>query len=257
MKQFLLRENPLPDGIVILSGKDYHYLARVRRVKAGDTLRAALPGGMLAQLQIESIDKERLVCRLHAESTDRPQPGGPSIIVFQALAKPAKMDAVIRQAAEGGVCEIVPFVGRYSEQPAHGGAKLERWRRIVREARQQSGSPVETTVRSVQDTLDGALAYYREMRRAFAHTAAFVMSEKPADAENSLHRGLASRPGLICVAVGPEGGFSGAEMAAFIENGFIMINMGMNVLRVETACAWALGSVLMILREIEWWKLKE
>jgi 16S rRNA (uracil1498-N3)-methyltransferase len=254
MKQFLLRESPLPDGSVILTGEDYHYLARVRRLKAGDTLRAALPGGTSARLQIESIDKERLVCRLHAGPQGANPPDGPAIIILQALAKPAKMDAVVRQAAEGGVREIVPFAGRYS---ARAGAKPERWQRIVREARQQSGSPVETVVAGVQDNLDAALAYYQDKRRAFAQAAAFVMSEKPADDCNSLHGGLAARPGLICVAVGPEGGFSGAEMAAFIENGFIMINMGRNVLRVETACAWALGAVVMILREIEWWKLKE
>jgi RsmE family RNA methyltransferase len=61
----------------------------------------------------------------------------------------------------------------------------------------------------------------------------------------------------VFIAIGPEGGLSDEETATFMQNRFIMINMGANVLRVETAAAWAVGAVSMMLREAAFWKLKE
>jgi 16S rRNA (uracil1498-N3)-methyltransferase len=273
LKQFLLQKTLLPDGRVILSGKDYHYLVRVRRVKTGDALNAVLPDGGLVRLTVISVGEDSLVCGsdgLFAEKSG-PEPrqsvsSAPTpIVLLQALPQPAKMDILVRQSTEGGVSAIVPFVSRYSVKPALAASKLERWRRIVREARQQSGSPVATTVEDIRDSLAAVLDYYRQTRAE--NTVALLLHEKPGavsgaasdvgTASGAFHRELASPPGLVFIVIGPEGGLSDEETATFVQNGFIMINMGANVLRVETAAAWAIGAVSVILREAAVWKLKE
>ena len=67
--------------------------------------------------------------------------------LFQFMPKPQKMDLIIRQATECGVAVIVPIVGEFSVNQ-DGKGRLERWDRIVKEARQQSGSPVSTRILS-------------------------------------------------------------------------------------------------------------
>jgi 16S rRNA (uracil1498-N3)-methyltransferase len=245
----------LPDGRVILSGKDYHYLVRVRRTKSGDVLNALLPDGVQAALTVVSVGEDTLLCDC-VKTGGSLLPDSPSIVLLQALPRPAKMDLLVRQAAEGGVSVIVPFAGRHSVKEAGApSSRLERWRRIVREARQQSGSPVATTVADIGENAAAALDYYRKMRGQ--NTAALVLHEKKSGADGVLHRELASRPDQVFIVIGPEGGLSDDETATFIENGFIMVNMGENVLRVETAAAWAVGVVSVMLREASFWTLKK
>jgi 16S rRNA (uracil1498-N3)-methyltransferase len=254
LKQFILQTPLLPDGRVILSGKDYHYLVRVRRVEAGDVINALLPDGIQAKLAVVSVGKDTLLCDC-TKTDENLRLDAPSIVLRQALPRPAKMDLLVRQATEGGVSVIVPFVGRHSVKEAGAPSRLERWRRIVREARQQSGSPVATTVADIHENAAAALDYYRKTR--VQNTAALVLHEKKSGADGVLHRELASRPEQVFIVIGPEGGLSDDETATFIENGFIMVNMGENVLRVETAVAWAVGVVSVLLREASFWTLKE
>jgi 16S rRNA (uracil1498-N3)-methyltransferase len=254
LKQFILQTPLLPDGRVILSGKDFHYLVRVRRVKSGDVINALLPDGVRAELTVISVGNGTLLCAGN-KTGERPRTDTPAIVLLQALPRPAKMDLLVRQAAEGGVSVIVPFAGRYSVKDAGAPSRLERWRRIVREARQQSGSPVATTVADIGENAAAALDYYRKTR--VQNAAALVLHERKSGAGGVLHRELASCPEQVFIVIGPEGGLSNEETATFIENGFIMVNMGENVLRVETAAAWAVGVVSVILREGSLWTLKE
>jgi 16S rRNA (uracil1498-N3)-methyltransferase len=255
LKQFILQTPLLPDGRVILSGKDYHYLVRVRRVETGDKINAVLPGGGHAEFTVISIGEDTLLCGSNNAAGNLPTNTGPSIILLQALPHPAKMDLLVRQSTEGGVSVIVPFVGRHSVKEACAASRLERWRRIVREARQQSGSPVTTTVEDIRENAGEALNYYLKTR--VENTAALVMHEKKSGADGVLHRELAFHPEHVFIVIGPEGGLSDEETATFTQNRFIMVNMGENVLRVETAAAWAVGTVSVMLRETAFWKLKE
>jgi 16S rRNA (uracil1498-N3)-methyltransferase len=255
LKQFLLQDPLLPDGRIALSGKDYRYLVRVRRVKPGDVISAVAPDGVRVRLAVIDIGKATLWCGVEEVCTEKPADGQPSIILLQAIPQPAKMDILVRQATEGGVSAIVPFASRYSAKLNEAVSKVERWRRIVREARQQSGSPIATVVADICGSPIGVLDYYRTMRDE--KTAALMMHEKEIDGGGVLHRELAARPNRVFIVVGPEGGLSDEETSLFIQNGFIMINMGSNILRVETAAAWAVGTVSIILREAEFWKSKE
>jgi 16S rRNA (uracil1498-N3)-methyltransferase len=260
MKQFLLRKFPSPDGRVILSGEEYHYLVRVRRVKRGDVLTGTLPDGSPARLTVISAKRNALVCDVRMEEASAGKNReGPKIILLQAVPQPAKMDMLVRQSTEGGVYAIVPFVSRYSARATIASSRLERLRRIVREARQQSGSPVATTVEDVRGGVDEALAYYREIQAAMGakKIAALLLHEKESGVDGAFHRALASRPDTVFVVIGPEGGLADEEAAAFVQNGFTVINMGPNVLRVETAAAWVVGIVSALLRESVLWELRE
>ncbi|MDR0569064.1 MAG: 16S rRNA (uracil(1498)-N(3))-methyltransferase [Spirochaetaceae bacterium] len=258
MKQFILPGPPDHTGTIRLSGKDYHYLARVRRLKAGTVFPARLPSGETARVAVQSVERDCLigVCQVSQEDvsqTDVSQDALPPVFLLQGLPKPPKMDLIVRQAAEAGIAEIIPFISEYS-QVRFGEEKTERWNRIVKEARQQSGSRIATAVGPVC-TLDGLFARWEVLKNRYARTAGIILHQEPVE-KGGFHGCLADEPALVALAVGPEGGFSPAELARFLAAGFKPLVLGAAVLRTETAALAAAAAVRIILLESASWTLK-
>jgi 16S rRNA (uracil1498-N3)-methyltransferase len=293
MKQFLLPSAPVSGNaeggsegagrLVRLSGKDYHYLVRVRRLRPGAVFNAVEPGGAGIRVLVRSVDGGVLLGEcLETEETPpsprpdaavlSPNPGNaaalPPLVLFQALPKGTKMDLIVRQAVEGGVAAVVPFASAYSvprmESPGGGPGRLERWRRIVREARQQSGSAVATAVEPPR-TFDAVLTFWGKLRKQHERPVGLllhpqmeiwrILSEAAGDPlENgSFHGYLEDKPGLVVIAVGPEGGFSPPELTCFVKEGFKPVSLGNTVLRAETAAVYATAAIRIILLESESW----
>jgi 16S rRNA (uracil1498-N3)-methyltransferase len=277
MKQFVLREEPDGGGFIRLRGDDYHYLVKVRRLRPGMIFKVLVPGpesgvsdlpGRQLNVMVRSIDNSILVgsvseTAVHPEAGPPAGAGLPPIILFQALPKGARMDLIVRQAAEGALSEVVPFVSEYSVPREKSAASEERWRRIVKEACQQSGSPVDTRIRPVL-SIDGALAYWEELRAADGGAAALLLHEAPLSQiargpleQGTFHRYLNTDPALVVLAAGPEGGFSAGEVRRFLDADFKPLHMGETVLRSETAALYGTAAVRIILLERASWMLKQ
>jgi len=275
VKQFLLTKEP-DDNIVRLTGDDYRYLVRVRRLAVGEFFPALLPDGKETLIQVLSVDKGELIgkCVPAQASPDSPfspqsaqsvqsaqcaSPSMPAIILFQALPKGEKMDIIVRQAAEGGITEIVPFVSEFSVAKANAGEqKISRWQRIIREARQQSGSKIATTIRRPL-TKKELFDYWKELQVNGAFGLLFHhqgIDNKPL--HSYLYNSYSeSVPKIVALAVGPEGGFSGAEVSLFLENGFNPLTIGDTILRTETAALYCAAAVRVLLLERDSWQLKQ
>jgi 16S rRNA (uracil1498-N3)-methyltransferase len=257
VKQFLLPLPPDREGKIFLKGKDYHYLVRVRRLKTGDRFPALLPGNVPVQVRIDAADGGVLAGTCTGpESGDPAHPGlpesNPKIILFQAIPKSAKMDLIVRQAAEGALREVVPFFSA-SSPLRHGDGKTERWRRIVREARQQSGSPEATELRR-PCSFGEALSYWESFKSGGA--LGILFHHIPL-ARETLHSYLSRGPDTVVIAIGPEGGFSPDEAERFIHAGFRPATLGNTVFRVETAALYCAAAVRVILLENSSWTLKQ
>jgi 16S rRNA (uracil1498-N3)-methyltransferase len=254
MKQFILSVPPDADGFVRITGRDFHYLSRVRRLRPGACFDALLPDGEAAQVRVVSLDDGLLLGeRFHAppKTPDR-ENGIPPIVLFQALPKGAKMDLIIRQAAEGGISEVVPFISAYSVPRPDGSLnRLERWRRIIREARQQSGSGVATTVREPLD-FGALLGYWESLGLNYERPCGLLIHQDPLE-KGSFHGYLDNHPDLVVLAVGHEGGFSPEEVSGAMIRGFKPLTMGNTVLRTETAALYAQAVVRIILLESASW----
>jgi len=260
VKQFILTDEPGRDNIVRLEGNDYHYLVHVRRLAVGEFFPAILPGGKETLVQILSIDKKVLTgkCSSAAEAASS-ETKLPSIILFQALPKGDKMDLIVRQAAEGGITEIVPFVSEFSvAKTGMDGQKFTRWERIIREARQQSGSKIATAIRRPASgksmTKDELFEYWAKLKEGGALGLFFHHQGLE---KESLHSYLDSVGSVVVLAVGPEGGFSDEEASLFLENGFKPVTIGDTVLRTETAALYCAASVKILLLERDSWELKQ
>jgi 16S rRNA (uracil1498-N3)-methyltransferase len=303
VRQFLLAARPDKDGLVRLEGKDYHYLANVRRLKPGNTFAALLPvadkgdfgnsedfakpgefadSGRFVTVTVLSIDG----CTLTGSAVQSPASSCPvipdttgeisPIILFQGLPREAKMDLIVRQAAETGISEVVPFTAERSIPREH--FRMERWQRIIKEARQQSGSPIDTRIRSPL-TADELFAYWKELSMnsnspnsnssKASPPLGIVFCPSPAEKPDTndlekiglektgFHHYLSKEHLLTVLVVGPEGGLSPAEVGRFMDAGFMPLSMGNAVLRTETAALYGVAAVKVILMEKAWWMLKQ
>jgi 16S rRNA (uracil1498-N3)-methyltransferase len=262
MKQFILREYPDKNDDISLSGEDFHYLARVRRMCKGDVIDCRLPSGESAVLKVTAIGKNTLIAKCIPVKKVYTRTA-PSIILFQSMVKGVKMDIIIRQAGETGVTEIVPFYSEHSvprggkrfdaEEGDWGGmgARLGRWRRILNEARQQSGSAVASRV-SAPQSIEQVFGYWEQIKMRHEKSLALLVHEIPL-VDMSFHQYLEVIPELVVLAVGPEGGFSPDEAGCFVKAGFKPVMLGDTILRAESAALYSIAIVRTLMFERKTW----
>lgn len=212
---------------IAVEGAELRYLTRVRRHKQGDEVEVRDSEGRRFSATVAIADRESAMLDIGEELDPANAVWPLDIIVAQP--KGTLMDDVVRKLSELGARSLVPAICERS-QVRPGDARLERWRRIARESSRQCGR-------------DAAL----EVERALALDAAL---DTPLDAELKLilHPRSSSfpfgpggwtRPGSICVAVGPEGGFTEAEVENAVSKGFEPVGFGSSIMRIETAAVAA------------------
>ena len=272
MRQFIVEKGKVKNGLIQLDGKDYRYLRQVLRVRVGDMISVRLPDGSLNNATVAKIDENArlVILQLCADTAGRggaeksitrgvqaeelgdggvEGAAGVEYWLFQFLPRPQKFELIVRQATECGVSVIVPVVGEYSEKSsaqALMGAKRERLERIVREARQQSGSPVDTKVLEPV-SLEKAIELWNS-GNTVADDVAFVLSER-GDCDGNLRKviegaGDGEKLRRVAIAVGSEGGISPDEVKLLEEKGlFQPIHFAVNILRCETAALYGIAAV--------------
>lgn len=277
MRQFIVEKGKEKNGLIQLDGKDYRYLRQVLRVRAGDMISVRLPSGDLKNATVAAIDESarRVTLQICADTgrsiTRGVQAGevddggaagsgnGAALVeywLFQFLPRPQKFELIVRQATECGVAVIVPVVGDFSEKSsaqALQSSKKERLDRIIKEARQQSGSPVDTRVLEPV-SLEKAIELWNEACGEIGdfdklnHPVAFVLSERD-DCSGNLRATVQKAGGIekikkAAIAVGSEGGISPEEVKLLEEKGlFVPVHFAVNILRCETAALYGIAAV--------------
>ncbi len=236
-------------GAVELRGRDFHYLVRVLRLAAGERFAARDARGALRPCRVAAVGADFVRLEL-----DPPQPeegSGVEVVLIQALPKGRKMDQIVRQVTEAGIAEIVPVFSRFSlsrlADPGDRERRLERWRRIAREATQQSGG-------SRVPRIAGPAALDQALERETEEGELRLVFHQERLAAGSLHAALASAPRRVTLLVGPEGGLAVEEVALARARGFLPITIGRRVWRTETAALFAAAVVQCLLEEREAWK---
>ncbi|MEE1058518.1 MAG: RsmE family RNA methyltransferase [Treponema sp.] len=274
MRQFIVSSVPDKNGIISVSGKDFRYLRQVLRVKIGDMINVRLLDGTLSnttvcnilenqkQIQLQICQKgsadESVTRGVQAEQISSAN-ASIEYWLFQFIPKASKMEQIIRQATECGIKNIVPVIGEYSQKNnvlAMESSKKDRFLRIVREARQQSGSPVETTILDAV-SLKEAISLWNEETLADGEKAAVVLWEC-CEQTKTVHEVLSkSDIKKVAIVIGSEGGISPSEIQELSLNGFIPIHFDTNILRCETAALYGIAAVQCALLENKKWEFKE
>ncbi|MDR1932139.1 MAG: 16S rRNA (uracil(1498)-N(3))-methyltransferase [Spirochaetales bacterium] len=253
MKVFVLPAGFEGGDFLDLAGDDYHYLCRVRRLKTGGSFPAVDARGREYHLTLESAGRKSCRLRVQKKGSSLPAAGEESLVLYQCLPKGAKFDMIVRQAVELGAARIVPVRSRFSvPRLTDAEGRLERWRRIAREAVQQSGAYALPEI-SAPVSFDGIPEDFGESREGEKKLGIFF-HQNPL-AISSLHGYLSSGPREIALVVGPEGGLADEEVQLLLKAGFVPAYLGHRVLRTETAPVFAAAAVRIILLEKERWNL--
>jgi len=219
-------------NIAALTGAHAEHLSRVLRVCVGQEFDIA-SGNEVRRGRVIRIEAGRVELEL---GDLVPVASAPQIILALSIFKFDRMEWAIEKCTELGVAQIVPVIAQRTEThlAAAAAKRAERWRRIARQAAEQSRrlSPPEI---SPPLKLREAVALAAEAR--------ILLSES--EETITLKDGLASHPaGRIALALGPEGGWTENEIRLFREAGWVSASLGKAILRAETAAIAALAVVI-------------
>jgi 16S rRNA (uracil1498-N3)-methyltransferase len=208
----------------ILTGNHAEHLARVLRARVGQEFDIAT-GLAVRKSRITSIAESRVEFELGEEV-----PAAPAAKITLALAvfKFDRMEWAIEKCTELGVALIVPVIAQRTD--AHLAAatikRTERWRRIARQAAEQSRRAAPPEI-AAPVKLPEALGLPGDVRIVLAE------SEEKAVLRDVLES--LPQEGEVVLAVGPEGGWTIDELQSFQQAGWTSASLGRTVLRAETA----------------------
>jgi len=225
MTRLLLEKVPDPPATVEVAGEELHYLTRVRRHAVGDPVEVRDACGRRFAGRVAALSRQSALVEILSRLAEAPEPWPVTMVV--AIPKGTRLDDVIRKLGELGIDELVPVIAaRTNTKPGPG--RLDRWRRIAAESTRQCGRGEPLAVREIED-----LAAALEARRDAVHRLIL----DPAASGPGLTGALAGgpEPGRIVIAIGPEGGFTAAELEAADRLGYAAAGLGPSVLRIETA----------------------
>jgi 16S rRNA (uracil1498-N3)-methyltransferase len=226
---------------VVLDGAEGHHAATVQRLGVGERLVVTDGNGTAADATVTRAERDRLEVALdRVVTTPPPQP---QLVVVQALPKGDRGELAVATMTEVGADVIVPWaaarcVTRWDG--ARGEKALSRWRTTSRESAKQSRRSFFPEVTAVATT-------HHVADRLRSAALAVVLHE---GAVAPLGAAPMPATGDVMLVVGPEGGISPEELAAFEAAGAASYRLGPTVLRTSTA--GAVAAALLLSRTDRW-----
>lgn len=220
---------------VEVTGDEAHHAVAVRRLRVGESVVLTDGAGRSVTGDVASTGKRVFTLTVAAVS-DGPRPE-PELVVVQALPKGDRGELAVEMLTEVGAARIVPWAASRSVAVWKGERavkSLARWRSTAREAAKQARRSWFPQVDELASTRDVVALLGAASLGVVLHEEASVplaSLEVPAT-------------GPVVVVVGPEGGLSEEEVAAFVAAGATSVRLGAEVLRTSTAGVAAAAALL-------------
>ena len=230
---FLVEALPAGDEFV-LDGPEGRHAATVQRIGPGEELLLADGRGGTAEAVVTAAGKGALTLAITSRGYEPPP--DPRLVVVQGIAKGDRGELAVQAMTEVGVDEIVPWAAARSVarwRAERGDKARDRWVATAREAAKQSRRSWCPTVAGDPDESTRAVA-----ARLGSAAAGFVLHE---EASAALATAPLPESGDVVLVVGPEGGITPDEVAAFEAAGATAVRLGQTVLRTSTAGVAALA----------------
>ena len=217
-----------------------HHLGGVLRARPGE--RVLLLDGRGRQLEAAVAEATRREVRLEACGSVRTLPRtGPSVTLFQCVAKATHMEWLVEKAVELGADALVPVVSRNCVVRPDIGERVARWDRIADAALEQCGAAWLMDI-------DPAHSWAQALERIRAFEGTVIACALPPgtpplrDVLAEEHAGI----GRYALIVGPEGDFADGELDDLRAAGARFAGLGPTVLRTDTATTAALACLRLL-----------
>jgi 16S rRNA (uracil1498-N3)-methyltransferase len=238
---FLADRAALESDVIVLSGAEGRHAATVRRLRPGERADVADGAGLVAECVVAGVRQDGL--ELAVQARRQVPPPDPAITVIQAIPKGDRGELAVEEMTEVGVDRIVPWAAARCVpvwQGARGDRSLDKWRLTAREAAKQSRRAWIPEVPGLAATAD--------VVRLITEAACAIVLEP--GAATSLGRISLPGSGDLLVVVGPEGGITAEESAAFQAAGATGCRLGPTVLRTSTA--GTVAAAILLTRSGRW-----
>ena len=219
MQQYFAKNKSLE-----LEESDYHHIKNVMRMKTGDLIKIV-------------YDNTFYVCKLNVNkdvdfeiiSEEKKNINKVKIISAFSIIKEQKLDYLLQKGTEVGIDYFIPINTKRSIvkiDSKKDSKKKNRWTRILKEASEQSFRSNIPIIENVLE-LNDLIKIEADLKLICS------LNEKTENIKKVLEKN--NKCDTILIVTGPEGGFELNEEKKLMENGFIPISLGNNVLRAETA----------------------
>lgn len=242
MRRFFVPPEAIVGQEVRLGPELAHRMGRVLRLRVGEQVVLLDGSGREYEVELTALTARAAGVVL----ASREGCGEPAVrlVLYQALIKGQRFDWVLEKGTELGVAGFVPIVSSRSQvRPSEAAsARLERWRRVIVEAAEQSG---RCRLPEISPPLPFA--------EACASAAGLRILPWEGQRDISLGEVLAGQEAVddVSLFIGPEGGFPPEEVELARQKGVRTVSLGRRILRAETAAIVAAALVLHELGELK------
>jgi 16S rRNA (uracil1498-N3)-methyltransferase len=225
LRFFVPTESLQPDQVII-AGEPFHHLRNVLRVKPGCLLVLLDGAGQCCEVRLDQLQANQATARVTRRWQAQEQ--RLSITLIQSLPKGDKLEYILQKGTELGVSCFQPVETEHSIpslNPSKLDKRLQRWQRIVSEAARQSRRCILPEVKAPDQLARVLERSSSELKLVLWESGAVPLAQAlPQDP-----------PAAASLLVGPEGGFSKAEVDTITAAGFKAVHLGPRILRTETA----------------------
>jgi 16S rRNA (uracil1498-N3)-methyltransferase len=224
-----------------LTEQQHHYLYQVLRLRTGGKF-IVLDRGSWWLAELQATPTTAKILEQLPIQTELAVP----ITLIAALPKGNGFDSVVTQVTELGVAEILPVLSeRTLLQPST--QRLQRWQRLAVEAAEQS---CRQQVPTIQSPVPAAQLW---SNLQFSTQKYICTPTASTPLLSHLHQLPPLAPEQSCtgiaIAIGPEGGWTAAELDLAIAQEFVPVSLGARVLRAVTAAPTAVAIISAHLEE--------
>lgn len=204
---------------------DIYHIRKVMRMKKGDLIKVVYDN-VVYTCKLLDLKNNVIFDVINSEvKVDK----GYSITVAFSLIKEQRLDYLLQKCTEIGVDSFIPLNTKNSIVKIDVNkevSKLSRWSKILKEASEQSN---RYNIPKINE-----ISFLKKLVNEDFDLKLLCSLNKNT---KSIKKVLQNNPNCarILLVTGPEGGFDFEEEEFLIENGFISITLGDNVLRAETA----------------------
>lgn len=215
-----------------LLGEHADHLRRVLRARVGQEFDIAT-GQSVRRGRITSITNDRVEFQLGEKVSDKPLP---EITLILTIFKFDRIEWAIEKCTELGVAKIVPVIARRTDShlAAASQKRVERWRRIARQATEQSRRSLPPEIPSPTKLFE-SLHFPAALRILLAESEERTLLRDVLKANRLKLKNSKNGDRGVVLAIGPEGGWAEDELQLFLGAGWICASLGNTILRAETA----------------------
>jgi 16S rRNA (uracil1498-N3)-methyltransferase len=245
MHRFFIDKKYIGDAQVSFPDDITHQIQHVLRLREGDQVLVLDNTGRQYSVLINQSTTKNLKGEILSSNMSESE-SPIQLHLFISLTQREKFEWILQKCTEIGVTAFHPFISSRSlvKISSVNSDKLNRWRKIIKEAAEQSERGIIPELYEVERFESLITQVSPEFEPKY-------LAWEEAQVNNLLQPRLeSSKFSKMALFIGPEGGFANDEVMMAQDQGFLIISLGRRILRVETAAIVACTLVLHAFNEI-------